>query len=281
MNDPKNGSESGKQYLLGHTDWEIERLKIQARIIGPVTERIFRAGGIAPGMRVLDVGSGVGDVAFLAADIVGENGEVEGADVAAAGIEVARARAAARAVQNVTFHVGDPAEMTFDRPFDAVLGRYVLQFQRDPSAMLKKLAAHVKPGGVVVFHEIDWGGVGSYPPAPTFDQVRAWGLETLRAHGTESRMGVKLFSAFVGAGLPPPLMRLEALIGGGENAADIIQIASRLAGTLLPESERLGITSSAEVGLPTLAERMNREVAAGDGVVIGHFQVGAWARVPG
>ena len=31
--------------------------------------------------------------------------------------------------------------MTFDRPFDAVIGRYVLMFQRDPAAMLRALAA--------------------------------------------------------------------------------------------------------------------------------------------
>ena len=59
-------------YLLGHDPDELRRLNAQARVIDPITRRFFQAAGIGPGMRVLDVGSGAGDVAFLAAEIVGE-----------------------------------------------------------------------------------------------------------------------------------------------------------------------------------------------------------------
>jgi ubiquinone/menaquinone biosynthesis C-methylase UbiE len=58
-------------YVLGHSNEEYERLVLQARILRPYTEKFFRAAGVTPGMRVLDLGSGVGDVALLAADIVG------------------------------------------------------------------------------------------------------------------------------------------------------------------------------------------------------------------
>jgi hypothetical protein len=57
-------------YSLGHSDRELERLRVQARLIDPITRRFFVDAGIAPGMRVLDVGSGVGNVAFLAAELV-------------------------------------------------------------------------------------------------------------------------------------------------------------------------------------------------------------------
>ncbi|HEY8727995.1 MAG TPA: hypothetical protein VIL94_00320, partial [Acidothermaceae bacterium] len=62
-------------YVLGHSDAEIRRLEIQARRIDPVTRRIFTAAGVGAGMRVLDVGSGAGDVALLVADVVGTGGE--------------------------------------------------------------------------------------------------------------------------------------------------------------------------------------------------------------
>ena len=52
-------------YLLGNTDAEHERLIRQASQIAPITERFFREAGIGPGQRVLDLGSGVGDVAML------------------------------------------------------------------------------------------------------------------------------------------------------------------------------------------------------------------------
>ena len=78
--------ESGR-YVLGHSDGELERLVAQARLIDPITKRFFADAGITAGMRVLDVGSGAGDVAFLAAGLVGETGEVVGNDRAAAAVD--------------------------------------------------------------------------------------------------------------------------------------------------------------------------------------------------
>jgi SAM-dependent methyltransferase len=173
------------------------------------------------------------------------------------------------------FREGDPAEMPFERPFDAVLGRYVLQFQREPAAMLRKLAAHVRPGGVVVFHEIDWGGVASLPPVPTYDRCCRWVMETLKLNRTETRMGAKLYATFVAAGLPPS-MRLEALIGGD---SDLMALVADLVVVLLPEMERLGVTTSTEIGLETLVERMRNEAIATSSVIFGHNQIGAWSRV--
>ncbi len=279
MADPACGAAPAHTYVLGHSGHEIERLKAQARLIDPVTLRFFRDAGLAPGMRVLDVGSGAGDVAFLAAEIVGGTGEVIGADRVAEALVTARERAAAKSLHNVSFHAGDPAEMTFERPFDAIVGRYVLQFQKDPAAMLRKLATRVRPGGLIAFHEIDWGGVSSFPPVPTFDQCCRWGLETMRRHGTETRMGNKLYATYVAAGLPQPALRQVALMAGGANAAVLLDRIASLVATLLPEMERLGVATAAEVGLDTLLQRMNSEVNALTSVITGHFQVCAWTKV--
>src|SRR5215813_12766817 len=66
------------QYALGSTDAEHERLIRQAARLGPLTERLFREAGVTPGQRVLELGSGVGDVAILVAQLVGPTGEVVG-----------------------------------------------------------------------------------------------------------------------------------------------------------------------------------------------------------
>src|SRR5262245_1761300 len=266
-------------YVLGHSERELNRLSMQARLIDPITRHIFRAAGIVPGMCVLDVGSGVGDVAFLAVEMVGDTGEVVGAERVPAAVAAARARAQARALPNVSFREGDPAEMAFEQPVDAVNGRYVLMFQPDPTAMLRKLAMHVRPGGVIVFHETDWDGVRSFPPVPTYDQCCHWIVETFRLHGTESRMGIKLYSAFVAAGLPAPSMQLTSLVSGGANSADHMQLIADIAGTLLPEMERLGVATAAEVGVETLAERMRTEASASGSVMVGYLDIGAWSRV--
>jgi len=278
MTDPRREVGAESNYVLGHSQREIERLKGQARLIDPITQRFFREAGLTTGMRVLDVGSGAGDVAFLAAGIVGASGAVVGIDRVPAVLEVARARTAAKELPNVTFCDGDPAAMTFEQPFDAAIGRYVLQFQQDPASVLRKVATHVRPGGLVAFHEIDWGGLGSYPAVPTYDRCSRWGAETLRLHGTESRMGAKLNATFVAAGLPNPTTRLEALIVGGPAVLPWLHSFKELIGILVPEMERLGVATAAEVGLESLVERISAEINARSSVVFGHSQIAAWVR---
>jgi ubiquinone/menaquinone biosynthesis C-methylase UbiE len=98
-------------YALGHSEQELERLSRQAQAFEPFTRQLLQQAGINTGMRVLDVGCGSGDVAFLAADLVGPTGEVIGADRAAAAAQRATARAQARDLRNVKFLEGDPTEL--------------------------------------------------------------------------------------------------------------------------------------------------------------------------
>src|SRR5215831_10741797 len=277
MSNSKVSTDAKSEYILGHSEREIARLKAQAAQLDPITRRFLREAGIVPGMRVLDVGSGAGDVAFLAAELVGATGEIVGVDLAPAAIEVARSRATAHSLENVAFLEGNPAAMTFDRPFDAVIGRYVLQFQKDPVAVLRNLTAHVRPKGLIVFQENDWAGLMSFPPIPTFDQVCQWASTTMRRHGTETHMGMKLHGTFVGAGLESPAMRLEAPVGTPANLAWLKSFRELIA-TLLPEMERLGVATAGQVDIETLIERISNEAARTNSVIVGVFSVGAWAR---
>jgi len=79
-NDSMAANKPTSDYPLGSTDAEHERLIRQAARLSPLTERFFREAGIASGQRVLDIGSGVGDVAMLAGGIVGPSGEVLGVE---------------------------------------------------------------------------------------------------------------------------------------------------------------------------------------------------------
>src|SRR5258708_40095229 len=119
-------------YLLGSTDAEHERLIRQAVRLAPVTERFFREAGIGPGQSVLDLGSGVGDVAMLVGRVVGPSGEVVGIERDPRSITRAGTRAADAGLRNVTFTQADVAQFSGDKPFDAAVGRYILQFLPDP-----------------------------------------------------------------------------------------------------------------------------------------------------
>jgi ubiquinone/menaquinone biosynthesis C-methylase UbiE len=81
-------------YLLGSSDAEHERLIRQAIRLAPVTERFFREAGIGPGQRVLELASGVGDVAMLVARLIGPSGEVVAIKRDALSVNRARTRAA-------------------------------------------------------------------------------------------------------------------------------------------------------------------------------------------
>ena len=169
--------------------------------------------------------------------------------------------------------------MKFDEPFDAVVGRFVLIFQDDPAAMLAKLAEHVRPGGLIVFHEIDLAGCQSFPPSRIYDSCCRWITETVRLLGRDPRVGMKLHSAFVSAGLPAPNLRLEAVIGGGTNSLDSVRLAAEVVPVLLPEILRLGVATAAEIGVETLAERMINEAISNESVIVGRLEIGAWCRV--
>src|SRR6201997_275070 len=118
----KSTASSPISYALGYTDTEHERLIRQAALIAPYTERLFRQAGIGPGQRVLDLGSGIGDVSMLLARIVGPSGEVVGIERDASSIGRAKARAAAAGLLNVSFMQTDVSDISSDKLFDAAVG---------------------------------------------------------------------------------------------------------------------------------------------------------------
>lgn len=270
MTSPEQG------YALGHAEEELERLDTQARLIDPITRRFLHEAGLRAGMRVLDVGCGAGDTSLLIAGMVGEGGEVVGVDRAGVAIAVARSRASAA---NLRFFEGDPSEMSFEQPFDAVVGRYVLMWNADPAAMLRALVRHLRPGGLIFFHELAAGGLSSSPPLPTFDRVMRWNVEATRLSGADPDMGVKLYAAFATAGLPGPTLRAETLSGRGADSRDLMVLARNLTRSLLPAMEQHGVATPAEIELETLFEQLVEEAVQLDGVVVWPLQVGVWSRL--
>ena len=99
--------------------------------------------------------------------------------------------------------------------FDALVGRYVLLYQPDPSSTIRSLLRSVKLGGIIVFHEYDFHGPhASYPPCPLFDQVNMLVGEVFRRGGAPA-FGRRLGKTFLDAGLPFPTIAAEIIIGGG------------------------------------------------------------------
>lgn len=270
--------ERSDQYILGETDAEHERLIRQAKRLAPVTERFFREAGIGAGQQVLDLGCGVGDIAMLASRIVGPSGSVVALERSSRTIERARTRASEADLRNIEFVQVDINDYAPDRWFDAIVGRYILQFLPDPVATLRSVARRLRPGGVVAFQEGSW-----IPFVALSAHVPLWhaAASLLREHGTRAgvdlEMGPALYRVFRDAGLPAPQMRLEMELAAD---SDFIRWLSDSLQSVCPSMQRLGLAYEVLGDLNTLQTRLQEEVERSNAVVPWLGLVAACCRVP-
>jgi SAM-dependent methyltransferase len=266
-------------YVMGRSEAETARLQRQSLLYNPGTRRLFEDAGITAGMRVLDVGSGAGDVAMLAAEMVGRDGLVVGVDNDCAVLETARRRAGAAGLTQVRFVAGDIREAELDLEFDAVVGRLVLVHVNDPAAILTRLTSLLRPEGVVAFQEIDWSiGPVSQPPSRSLALVRDWAQDLFRRCGLDPYIGLALQRIFLAAGLPAPQLRLDAPTGNGADFPGYAYMESSVRSGL-PQLIKFGIATADDVAIDTLAQRLRDEI--GNGTLVLPTLVGAWARKPG
>lgn len=275
-----------REYSVPSSDFERERLQSQNQRMGGATEDLFVRAGMARGWRVLDVGCGVGDVTFLAAQIVGPTGSVVGVDFDPAQVEAAKTRAAAQGLSNVEFLEADIREIPLPvRSFDAVVGRLVLMHTADPTETLRRVARHAKPGGVVAFHEGSWPlhlaeveqSWMAWPHHPGLERVRRLVFQTARAFGMQPMMGHRLPECFADAGLPIPELRASVpLMSGAFGATETFALAR----SLLPRMVGLGLVSAGELDIDAI-ERDFRDWGNADRFVTTYLtNITAWARIP-
>jgi 2-polyprenyl-3-methyl-5-hydroxy-6-metoxy-1,4-benzoquinol methylase len=266
-------------YPLGYSEDEARRLASQAAFFEDLTADVLRRAGIGSGMEVLDLGCGVGDVSVLVARMVGEFGAVLGIDRAASSVETARRRAAALGVRNVQFETAELDAFDSAEMFDAVIGRFVLLYQPDPSAILRRFRNFLKPNGIIAFQEMDMETVSQVPTSETFIRVRSWILGGFKAGGTELNMGSKLLAAFLNAGLPRPTMIASSRVESGPDSQGHA-ILAQIVKSLLPLLERTGAAIVEEVAIDTLADRLRQDAMASESVTFWPRLVGAWSRLP-
>jgi SAM-dependent methyltransferase len=229
-------------------------------------------------MKVLDLGSGAGDVALLAARLVGSEGEVVGIDTNPSILETARARARDAGCSNVSFAAGDIADLSLPQDFDTVVGRYVLMFMPDPVAAMRAVVGHLRPGGIAAFQEPDLTqGPYARPSSSLLDQVWQWISVAFRESGADTEMGLKLRNLYLGAGLSDLHLDADRFIGGGADWGGYGHLAG-LVTSVLPFLETRGIATAREVQPETLAQRLRDDIVSREGVVMWLTLVRLWGR---
>jgi ubiquinone/menaquinone biosynthesis C-methylase UbiE len=267
------------EYILGHSEREIQRLIHQADILRPITERLLQEIGLRPGMRVLDLGCGAGDVSMLAAELVGSSGAVIGIDRNPEVLNVARERSREAKLKQVEFKETSLELLADVIPFDAVVGRYVLLHQADPVAFLRAAAAQVRPGGILALHEIGYFGevAETYSGTPLLRQVRKWLLEFFQSGLPHFDVGQRLVERFYMAELPQPRMFCELPVGGGSDSTISDWMVETLE-TVLPQLVRTGVITE-EIDTEALKANIADEVQEARLQVVGPAQTCAWIRL--
>jgi protein-L-isoaspartate O-methyltransferase len=264
-------------YVLGSEDAEIARLDAQSAAIAPATAFLLRAAGIEPGMRVLDLGTGLGHVAQMVAQLVGPDGSVVGIDREAPLLEHAERRRAETGVANVRFLEADARTYRSAEPFDAVVARLLLFHLPDAVDVVRHHQEALRPGGVLLAMDYDVGTVRAEPPVELVATAIGWVEAAFRAAGADPRIGTRLGRILTEAGMdgvetfgiqryfPPGVPLAPRMLAGVVN-------------TLAPPIVAAGIATDEEIGLDTLEARIAADLEAGDATMLPPAVAGAWAR---
>jgi ubiquinone/menaquinone biosynthesis C-methylase UbiE len=127
-----------------------------------LSDRMIARAEVAPGQRVLDLATGLGEPAVTAAHRVGPKGRVEAVDLSPDMLEFGRRRAEELGLANIAFREADAAELGLaDASFDAVLCRWGLMFMADLERVLVALRDCLRPGGG--FAAAVWGPAEDAP----------------------------------------------------------------------------------------------------------------------
>jgi SAM-dependent methyltransferase len=261
----------------GIGDDEMTRLEVQGRMAAPATRIIFTEAGVRPGMRVLDLGSGAGDTAFVAADLVGPGGSVVGVDHSPDALDRARYRAGQRGLTQVKFIEGDIRDPAPAGPFDAIIERLTLWQVPDPAEVLRRQATVLHPGGLVVTSSVDPFQYCTEPELPLVTQTFAWMNQALAS--VESPLlstGRRLWALTEEAGLRPlGMVGIQQYFGPVDEIGLGVMVENLR--NLVPLLVSTGVATAEEIGMETWGQRLRDEWQKTRAVIAGGVMVGAWA----
>lgn len=191
-----------EKYVLATGDIGADRLRMLERLYGPATDRLLTDLDIEPGMRVADIGCGVGSVVLWLADRVAPDGIAIGVDISPEQLAVAARSAGQLGIMNIDLREGSAYDTGLPpASLDLVFSRSVLSHLEDPAAVVRHYASLVRPGGLVVCEDIDMDTIHTVPPSPAMDRVIDLYFALAVTTKCDYRVGARLPTLLADAGL--------------------------------------------------------------------------------
>jgi SAM-dependent methyltransferase len=234
---------------------------------------VLLESGLRRGMRVADLGCGVGMVTALLADLVGPGGHVVGIDASGAQIDQARERL--NGGTNVSFVQASATDTGLPREsFDLVYCRFLLMHLTEPERALREMGGLLKPNGILVCEDGDLTSAGSEPPSALGAFSELWGrLGPTR--GVDYTLGRRLFQMVQAAGFPAPEVSFnQPVVARGENKR-LLELSVAEAG---PAFVGAGLVTAEQLGRSL--EEMRRLAADETVLAVMPRMTQVWARKP-
>jgi SAM-dependent methyltransferase len=183
-----------QDYVLGTDDQEIARLGLQHRAWRERALEAWRSAEIGSGQTVLDVGCGPGYASMDLAELVGPSGRVVAIDQSARFLEALGKMCRQRGISNVSAQRADLDAGEFPSVVaDRVWCRWVLSFVKSPRDVLARMAAALRPGGVLVLHEyFDYSTWRTAPRCPQVEEFVNVVMASWRDSGGEPDIAMAL-----------------------------------------------------------------------------------------
>lgn len=191
-----------ERYVLRGGKEGYDRLLILAQDRWPDTLALLQRAGAVPGMHCADIGCGGGEVSLHLAKLVSPGGRVTGFDMDGVKLDLARQEAQKRGIGNVEFHEINANDWNEVNAYDVVFSRFLLQHLSHPVDLIRRMWAGVRPGGLLIVEDADFGGLFCDPPNASFDFYARIYTETLRRHGGDPSFARSLHRRFLELGIP-------------------------------------------------------------------------------
>lgn len=233
------------QYLLGVSEAELDRMRFQHGVWGPVTRSFLQRIGVEAGWSCLDVGAGPGFVTLDLLDLVGKNGSVTALDPGGSFLEYLKAEARRRGHGQVSVIHGKVEDAPLpEKAFDLVFVRWVLNFVPDRTAFLKTLARTVKVGGIIAVQDYWYEGLSVFPKGTPFDRMPDNARAYYRSGGGDASGIGAMPSILAPMGFEVEDLTPQQKAGGRESG--VFRWASMFFRMHLPIMAEKGVISKAE-----------------------------------